>query len=100
MALSAPESAAINSTAKNPAAGPEETGSWNPHYCFEMMYVSPGRSIKDGFLDIPDHMHGAIMYSRSLGFYDPTHGGILRAITDLSDYSPPTYHGHHHKNDH
>jgi hypothetical protein len=58
------------------------------NYCFEMMYVVAREIIKDGFLDIPDHMHGAIMYSKKFKFFDPTHEGILRAIMrDLSDYS-------------
>jgi len=57
-------------------------------YCFEMMYVVAREIIRDGFLDIPDHMHGAIMYSRKFKFFDPSHEGILRAIMrDLSNYS-------------
>jgi hypothetical protein len=58
------------------------------NYCFEMMYIVAREIIKDGFLDIPDHMHGAIMYSKKFKFFDPTHEGILRAIMrDLSEYS-------------
>jgi hypothetical protein len=58
------------------------------NYCFEMMYIVAREVIRDGFLDIPDHMHGAIMYSRKFKFFDPTHEGILRAIMrDLSKYS-------------
>ncbi len=57
-------------------------------FCFEMMYIVGKEVIKDGFLDIPDHMHGAIMYSKKFKFFNPAHEGILRAIIrDLSDYS-------------
>lgn len=58
------------------------------NYCFEMMYIVAREVIKDGFLDIPDHMHGAIMYSRKFKFFNPVHEGILRAIMrDLGNYS-------------
>jgi hypothetical protein len=58
------------------------------NYCFDMMYIVAREIIKDGFLDIPDHMHGAIMYSKKFKFFNPTHEGILRAIMrDLSKYS-------------
>ena len=58
------------------------------NYCFEMMYIVAREIIKDGFLDIPDHMHGAIMYAKKFKFFDPAHEGILRAIMrDLSKYS-------------
>ncbi|MBN2160857.1 MAG: hypothetical protein JW807_15820 [Spirochaetes bacterium] len=57
-------------------------------YCFEMMYIVAREIIKDGFLDIPDHMHGAIMYSKKFKFFDPVHEGILRAMMrDLGKYS-------------
>ena len=58
------------------------------NYCFEMMYIVAREVIKDGFLDIPEHMHGAIMYSRKFKFFDPVHEAIIRAIMrDLSGYS-------------
>lgn len=58
------------------------------NYCFEMMYVVAREVIKDGFLDIPDHMHGAIMYSKKFKFFNPVHEAILRAIMrDLGTYS-------------
>ncbi len=57
-------------------------------FCFDMMYVVGKEVIKDGFLDIPDHMHGAIMYSKKFKFFNPAHEGILRAIMrDLKEYS-------------
>ena len=58
------------------------------NYCFEMMYIVAREVIKDGFLDIPDHVHGAIMYSRKFKFFDPAHEGALRAMMrDLEKYS-------------
>lgn len=57
-------------------------------YCFEMMYVVAKAIIKDGFMDVPDHMHGAIMYSRKFKFFDPRHEGILQALVrDLKGHS-------------
>ena len=57
-------------------------------YCFDMMYVVAKEIIKDGFMDIPDHFHGAVMYSKKFKFFDPAHEGVLRAlIRDLKNYS-------------
>lgn len=57
-------------------------------YCFQMMYNVANDVFKDGFLDVPDHMHGAIMYSKNFKFFDPVHEGILRAMMrDLKVYS-------------
>jgi hypothetical protein len=57
-------------------------------YCFDMMYIVAREVIKDGFMDVPDHMHGAIMYSKKFKFYNPVHEGILQAILrDLGKYS-------------
>lgn len=56
-------------------------------YCFEMMYRVAREVFKDGFMDVPDHMHGAIMYSKKYMFYNPAHEAILKAIMrDLWDY--------------
>jgi hypothetical protein len=49
-------------------------------YCFDMMYTVASDVTKDGFLDVPDHAHGAIMYSKKFKFFDPRHEGVLRAI--------------------
>ena len=58
------------------------------NFCFKMMYVVAREVTKDGFLDIPEHMHGAIMYSRKFKFFDPKHEAILQAILrDLKNYS-------------
>jgi len=57
-------------------------------YCFEMFYIISKLVFKDGFMDVPDHMYGAIMYSKKYKFFDPVHEGILRAvIRDLRRYS-------------
>ncbi len=57
-------------------------------FLMDMMYIVGKEVIKDGFMDIPDHMHGAIMYSRKFKFFNPVHEAILKAILrDLSNYS-------------
>jgi hypothetical protein len=57
-------------------------------HCFEIMHMIGRRLNKDGFLDIPDHIHGAIMYAKEFKFFDPAHEGVLRALMrDLKDYS-------------
>jgi len=85
-------------SAKNPFNNfnqekPQLPGQTNPglgvlKYCFEMLYLMAKDVVKDGFLDIPDHMHGAIMYSKQFKFFDPAHEGIIRAMgRDLRKYS-------------
>ena len=49
-------------------------------YLMKMMYLVAEGVIKDGFMDVPDHMHGAVMYSRNFKFFNPAHEGVLRAI--------------------
>lgn len=72
---------------------PQLPGQTNPSlgvlkYCFKMLYIMAKKVFKDGFLDIPDHMHGAIMYSKKFKFFDPAHEGIIRAVKrDLQKYS-------------
>lgn len=68
--------------------GQKKPGLGALNYCFEMMHVVAREIIKDGFLDIPDHMHGALMYSKKFKFFNPVHEGILRAIMrDLAKFS-------------
>ncbi len=85
-------------SAKNPLISfddgkPQLPGQTNPglgilKYCFSLLYVVAKNIYKDGFLDIPDHMHGAIMYSKKFKFFDPVHEAILRAVMrDLKDYT-------------
>ena len=57
-------------------------------FSFKVLYVMAKLVFKDGFLDVPAHMHGAIMYSKMFKFFDPIHEGIIRAvIRDLDGYS-------------
>ncbi len=49
-------------------------------YCFNMMYDTAKEISRDGFLDIPDHGHGAVMYSKKFKFFNPKHEAILRAV--------------------
>lgn len=57
-------------------------------YCFEMFYIMAKLSIKDGFMNVPDHMSGAIMYSKKNKFFNPVMEGEIRAFErDLRDYS-------------
>jgi len=85
-------------SAKNPLIifdekKPQLPGQANPglgvlKYCFKLLYIMAKDVYKDGFLDIPTHMHGAIMYSKKFKFFDPVHEGILRAVMrDLRKYS-------------
>ena len=37
-------------------------------------------SLNDGFINVPDHLHLALMYSRNFYFYDPKYEGMLRAV--------------------
>jgi len=85
-------------SAKNPLKTFDETrpqlpGQTHPglgimKYCFDMLYIMAKEIYKDGFMDIPEHMHGAIMYSKKFKFFDPIHEGIIRAVMrDLAGYS-------------
>ncbi len=85
-------------SAKNPRKDfdnkrPQLPGQTNPglgvmKYCFDLLYLMAKQVYKDGFLDIPDHMHGAMIYSKKFKFFDPVHEGILRAVMrDLAAYT-------------
>ncbi len=57
-------------------------------YIFDMLHLMTKLVFKDGFMDIPDHMYGAIMYSKKYKFFDPTHEGIIRAVErDMKKHS-------------
>ncbi|MCL2026384.1 MAG: hypothetical protein FWG92_06230 [Leptospirales bacterium] len=57
-------------------------------YCFEMMFEVAKRISKDGFLDMPEYIHAAIMYARKFQFFDPLYEAMIRAmLRDLSSYS-------------
>lgn len=85
-------------SAKNPMkqfdiTRPQLPGQTSPglgvmRFCFDLLYLMAKQVYKDGFLDIPDHMHGAMIYSKKFKFFDPVHEGILRAVMrDLSAYT-------------
>ncbi len=68
--------------------GQESPGLGILQFCFNVLYIIAREIYKDGFLDIPDHMHSAIMYSSKFKFFDPVHEAILRAVMrDLAGYS-------------
>lgn len=72
---------------------PQLPGQRNPglgalKFMMDIMFSVGSGVIKDGFLDIPEHIHGAIMYSRKFKFFNPAHEAILRALLrDLGCYS-------------
>ena len=85
-------------SAKNPLKEfgenkPQLPGQANPglgvlRFCFKVLYIFAKIVYKDGFIDVPNHMHGAIMYSKKFKFFDPAHEGMIRAIIrDLDGYS-------------
>jgi len=60
--------------------GQENPGLGALRFCFRVLYLLAKLVYKDGFIDIPNHMHGAIMYSKKFKFFDPVHEGIIRAV--------------------
>ncbi len=75
-------------TGKPQLPGQKKPGLGCLSYMMDMMYAVGREVIKDGFMDIPDHMHGAIMYSKKFKFFNPVHEAILKAILrDLGAYS-------------
>lgn len=72
---------------------PQLPGQTNPGlgclgHMTDLMYLVGTKLLIDGFIDVPDHFHGAVMYSRKLKFFNPAHEAILRAILrDLKQYS-------------
>jgi len=68
--------------------GQEGPGLGIIKYCFNLLHLLTEEIYKDGFMDVPEHMHQAIMYSRKFMFFDPVHEAILRAVMrDLKKYS-------------
>lgn len=72
---------------------PQLPGQKNPalgclKYLMIMMYIVAKEITKDGFLDVPDHLHLSLMYSKNFLFFDPLKEGYIRAIKrDLSDFN-------------
>ena len=57
-------------------------------YMMELMYLVGKTLLVDGFMDVPDHFHGAVMYARKFKFFNPVQEAILQAILrDLKHYS-------------
>lgn len=57
-------------------------------YMFKLLYVVSSGIFKDGFMNVADHMHASIMYSKGFKFFDPEKEGSLRAILrDLNHYT-------------
>jgi len=53
-----------------------------------MMYEVAKRVSKDGFLDMPEYIHAAVMYAKKFKFFDPLYEAMIRALLrDLSSYS-------------
>ncbi|TAL32950.1 MAG: hypothetical protein EPN93_14885 [Spirochaetes bacterium] len=68
--------------------GQERPGLGGLGYFMKMMYHVAEGVTKDGFMDVPDHMHGAVMYSKNFKFFNPSHEAVLRAIMrDLGKHS-------------
>lgn len=58
------------------------------NHCLNLMFTVARQISKDGFLDIPEHIHAAIMYSKKFKFFDPANEAFVRAILrDLKKYS-------------
>ncbi len=68
--------------------GQKKPGLGSLNYMMDLMYLVGKKIFKDGFMDVPDHFHGAVMYSRKFKFFNPNHEAILRAVLrDLKNYS-------------
>ncbi len=57
-------------------------------HMMELMYLVGKTMLVDGFMDVPEHFHGAVMYARRFKFFDPAQEAILQAILrDLKQFS-------------
>lgn len=57
-------------------------------YLMDLIYVVGKILLVDGFLDVPNYFHGAVMYSRKFKFFDPVQEAETKAILrDLKGYS-------------
>ncbi len=72
---------------------PQLPGQKNPtlgslKYLMALMYHVAKESTKDGFLDVPDHIHLALMYMKEFKFLDPQKEGFVHAVRrDLKNFS-------------
>ena len=68
--------------------GQSKPGLGSLSYLIDIIYLVGRKMLVDGFMDVPDHFHGAVMYSRKFKFFNPAHEAILQAILrDLHQYS-------------
>ncbi|HOA36449.1 MAG: hypothetical protein WBK24_01360 [Dethiobacteria bacterium] len=85
-------------SAEDPRAGftpgrPQLPGQSRPglgslRHLIEIMYITGRILMVDGFMDVPEHFHGAVMYSQKFKFFDPVQEAVLQAILrDLKEYS-------------
>ncbi|MCU0847482.1 MAG: hypothetical protein MUD12_06300 [Spirochaetes bacterium] len=49
-------------------------------YLFSILEKLGAELLKDGFMDVPERIHSAVMYSKKFFFMDPEKEGVLRAI--------------------
>lgn len=49
-------------------------------YLMDLIYIAGKILLVDGFLDVPNYFHGAVMYSRKFKFFDPVQEAELKAI--------------------
>lgn len=49
----------------------------------ELLYLIVQRLELGALVTVAEHLHNAILYARELPFFDPAHGGRLRALEDL-----------------
>lgn len=57
-------------------------------YLIELLHIIGRLLMIDGFLDLPNHFHGAVIYSRKFKFFDPCQEAALKAILrDLQRYT-------------
>ena len=68
--------------------GQRYPGLGSLRYLMEIMQKVGQETVKDGFMDVPDRFHTAVMYSRIFRFFNPAHEAVLRAmLRDLRRYS-------------
>jgi hypothetical protein len=85
--LSLENTKACFSAEKPQLPGQRKPGLGALGYFIEIMHIAAKTVSKDAFLDVPDHVHCAVMYSRRFRFFNPLHEAFLRALLrDLGSY--------------
>ncbi len=68
-------------TAERPRLpGQEHPGLGAVTYIFKMLEIFARDMKAAGIMDVPEHFHAAVMYSRGFRFVDPRREGMLRAV--------------------